>query len=66
MKVSKRILVNGGGTCLRGSLNVLGVAADETGLLLVVVVGVVGHFGCREGVSDVSGASACFLVDISS
>jgi hypothetical protein len=38
----------------------LGVAADETGLLLVVV-GVVGHFECCEGVSGVSGASVSFL-----
>lgn len=45
--------MNGGGTYLSGSLDVLGVAADETGLLLVVVVG---HFVCCcEGVSGVSG-----------
>lgn len=54
--------MNGGGTCLRGSLDVLGVAADETGLLLVVV-GVVGHFECCEGVSGVSGKwCKCFFL----
>lgn len=36
------------GTYLCGTLDVLGVAADETGLLVVVVVG---HGGCVGGVS---------------
>lgn len=56
------MLVNGGGTCLSGSLDVLGVAADETGLLLVVVV--VGHCECCcEGVSGVSSKwCKCFFL----